>query len=221
MCAVHSSRRIGRINATVGIIQEVRSKRKLDEIALLARTKVICEGKDEQVDPEELVQDDLLMARAGDQIQVDGTIVGAGRIEVDESALTGESDLIQKSTDDEVLSGSICIIGETTVLVTGVGEQSLANKLTKEAREFKLELTPLQHDVNRLLRMLLLIVIFFSFLATLGLLLIDLPFEAWLQVMAVVTGSISAGLLTLITLNYSWGALSALVMNYGRIWMRH
>ncbi len=153
------------------------------------------------------MQDDLLVVRAGDQIPVDGLIVGDGRIEVDESALTGESDLVLKSPGDDVLSGSICNTGETVVQATGVGERSFANKLTKEAREFKLELTPLQRDVNRVLRILLLIVAFFSFLAVLGLLLLDLPFSAWLQVMAVITGSISAGLLTLITLNYSWGAV--------------
>ena len=196
-------------NAVVGIIQEIRSKRKLDEIALLARVKVtvLREGQEEQVDPEELVQDDLLVVRAEDQIPVDGIIVGDGRIEVDESALTGESDLVLKSTGDEVLSSSICNTGETAVQATRVGERSFANKLTKEAREYKLELTPLQRDVNRVLRILLLIVAFFSFLAVLGLLLLDLPISAWLQVMAVITGSISAGLLTLITLNYSWGAV--------------
>ncbi len=149
----------------------------------------------------------MLIVRAGDQIQVDGKVIGDGRIEVDESALTGESDLILKGLDDNVLSGSICITGETAVQATAVGEKSFANKLTKDAREFKLEMTPLQRDVNRLLRVLLLIVIFFSFLSILGLFLLDLPFEAWLQIIAVITGSISAGLLTLITLNYSWGAV--------------
>ena len=197
-------------NAVVGIIQEVRSKRKLDDIALLARAKttVIRDGQEQQVDPSELVLGDVLVIRAGDQIPVDGKLLGQGKIEVDESALTGESDLIPKSEGDEVLSGSFCITGQTDVEATGVGEQSFANKLTKNAREFKLELTPLQRDVNRLLRVLLLIVIFFSILAVMALFLLDLPFNAWLQVMAVITGSISAGLLTLITLNYSWGAVS-------------
>ena len=90
---------------------------------------------------------------------------------------------------------------------TGVGEQSFANKLTQNAREYKTEFTPLQREVNRLLRVLLLIVLFFSILAVLALFVLDLPFGAWLQIMAVITGSVSAGLLTLITLNYSWGAV--------------
>lgn len=196
-------------NATVGIIQEVRSKRKLDEIALLARVKVAVrrDGAEQQVDPTELVQGDLLVIRAGDQITVDGVVAGDGKIEVDESALTGESDLVPKTPGEEVLSGSFCVTGETLVEATRVGEESFANKLTQNARQFKTEFTPLQREVNRILRVLLLIILFFSILAVLGLFVLDLPFSAWLQIMAVITGSVSAGLLVLITLNYSWGAV--------------
>lgn len=196
-------------NAVVGIIQEVRAKRKLDEIALLAvaRVAVLRDGRETQIDPSELVLGDVIVIRAGDQIPVDGRLVGDGRLEVDESALTGESDLIPKGLDDEVLSGSFCISGSSVMEATGVGEQSFANKLTQNAREYKTEFTPLQREVNRLLRVLLLIVLFFSILAVLALFVLDLPFGAWLQIMAVITGSVSAGLLTLITLNYSWGAV--------------
>ncbi len=196
-------------NAAVGIIQEIRAKRKLDEIALLARVKVsvLRDGAEQQVDPSGLVLGDVLVIRAGDQISVDGVVVGDGKIEVDESALTGESDLVAKTPGEEVLSGSFCVTGQTLVEATRVGEESFANKLTKNAREYKTEFTPLQREVNRLLRILLLIVLFFSILAVLGLFVMDLPFGAWLQVMAVITGSVSAGLLTLITLNYSWGGV--------------
>ena len=76
-------------------------------------------------------------------------------------ALTGESDLIGKTTGSPVLSGSFCVTGEALVEATGVGKQSFANKLTKDVRQFKLELTPLQRQVNRLLRLMLLIVAFF------------------------------------------------------------
>ncbi len=196
-------------NAVAGIIQEVRAKKQLDQIALLARVKVTVrrEGQDQPVDPSELVLGDLLVIRSGDQIPVDGVVLGNGEIEVDESALTGESDLIPKAGGEQVLSGSFCVTGETLVEATGVGEASFANRLTKNAREFKLEQTPLQREVNRLLRVVLLIVIFFSLLAVLALFVLDLPVGIWLQVLAVITGSVSAGLLTLITLNYSWGSV--------------
>ncbi len=196
-------------NAIVGVVQEIRAKKKLDEIALLARRKavVIREGQEQEVDPDEIVLGDILLIKAGNQILVDGKIVGEGAIEVDESALTGESDLIPKGPGDDVLSGSLCITGETAIEATAVGEDSFANKLTKDAREFKVEYTPLQQDVNRLLRILMLTVIFFAVIAILALIFINLPFKSWLQVMAVITGSISAGMLTLITLNYTWGSV--------------
>jgi cation-transporting ATPase E len=196
-------------NATVGIIQEMRAKKQLDQIALLAVAKVavLRDNQEQQVLPSELVQGDVLVIRAGDQIPVDGTVIGEGKLEVDESALTGESDLIAKTTGEQVLSGSFCVTGEVLVEATGVGEQSFANKLTKNAREFKLELTPLQREVNRLLRLILLMVAFFAILAILALFVLDLPIDIWLQIIAVITGSVSAGLLTLITLNYSWGAV--------------
>jgi cation-transporting ATPase E len=196
-------------NAVVGIIQEVLAKRKLDKIALLARAKITVrrDAQDQQIDPSQLVLGDILVIRAGDQIPVDGVIADAGKIEVDESALTGESDLIAKGQGEQVLSGSFCVTGGALVEATRVGEQSFANELTRNAREFKLEQTPLQRDVNRLLRILLLIVVFYGFLAVLALFVLELPFELWLQVLAVITGSVSAGLLVFITLNYSWGAV--------------
>jgi len=196
-------------NAAIGIIQEVRAKHQLDEIALLAvaTVTVIRDGQETQVNPADLVLGDILMIGAGDQIPVDGTIVGDGKMEVDESALTGESDLVLKLTGENVLSGSFCVTGGTLIEATGVGEGSFANKLTKDAREFKLEQTPLQREVNRLLRVILLIVLFLSILVVAGLFVLDVPANVFLQIIAVIAGSVSAGLLTLITLNYSWGSV--------------
>lgn len=196
-------------NAVVGIVQEVRAKRQLDQIALLARTQVSVrrDGQEQRIDPSELVLGDLLIVRAGDQIPVDGTVVSEGKLEVDESALTGESDLVTKQIHDQVFSSTFCISGEALVEATRVGESSFANQLTKSARKFDLEVTPLQRSINLLLRVLLLIVAFFAVLAVLALFLLDLPLTLWLQILAVITGSVSAGLLTLITLNYSLGAV--------------
>ena len=164
-------------------------------------------GQEQQIDPAELVLGDVLVIRAGDQIPVDGVVADESKLEVDESALTGESDLIGKTQGDAVLSGSFCVTGGALVEATRVGEQSFANQLTQNARQFKLEQTPLQRDVNRLLRILLLIVAFYGFLAVLALFVLNISFDIWLQVLAVITGSVSAGLLVFITLNYSWGAV--------------
>ena len=85
-------------NIVVSVFQEARAKRQLDRIALLARSPatVIRDGREQQVDPGELVQDDVVVVGPGDQVQADGTVLAADACSVDESLLTGESDLVRK-----------------------------------------------------------------------------------------------------------------------------
>ena len=94
------------MNVVVGVVQEGRAKRTLDRIALLMRPQatVIREGQERTVDPAELVVGDVLVIRPGDQIVVDGQVLGDGRVDVDESLLTGESDL-----DPQASGRSRCI----------------------------------------------------------------------------------------------------------------
>ena len=89
---------IGLVNALIGTAQEVRAKRQLDRIALLSTptVTVVREGRERSVDPAELVVGDFVRLGAGDQVVVDGEVVGEGALEVDESLLTGEPDLIRK-----------------------------------------------------------------------------------------------------------------------------
>ncbi len=95
------------LNVLVSVIQEIRAKRTLDRIALLTRPKAtaIREGKTVQVVPEELVVGDVLYVEPGDQIVLDGKVVH-GKMAVDESQLTGESNSVPKLNDDPVFSGS-------------------------------------------------------------------------------------------------------------------
>ena len=77
---------------------------------------------------------DTLLVHAGDQILVDGEVVGEGHMDVDESLLTGESDLVPKQAGDEVYSGSFCVTGSATYVARKVGVQSFANQLTAGAK---------------------------------------------------------------------------------------
>jgi len=81
------------LNILVSVVQEIRAKRTLDRIALLTRptATVIRDGQACALPPEQLVVGDLLTVGPGDQIVVDGTVIGDGRMQVDESQLTGES----------------------------------------------------------------------------------------------------------------------------------
>src|SRR5919205_3775894 len=123
-------------NAGVSVFQEVRAKRKLDQIALLTRptAKVVRDGREQTVDPSGIVRGDLLVVGPGDQIVVDGTVVGDWTMEVDESQLTGESDLVRKRAGDRVFSGSFCVTGSARFEAQQIGAASFANRVTAGAR---------------------------------------------------------------------------------------
>ena len=104
---------IGLVNALIGTAQEIRAKRQLDRIALVStpRVTVVREGRERGVDPTELVVGDVVRLGADEQVVVDGVMVGDGVLEVDESLLTGEPDLIRKQAGDPLFSGSFCVTG--------------------------------------------------------------------------------------------------------------
>ncbi len=196
-------------NVIIGVYQEIRAKQQLDEIALLSRPKitVIRDSQHKTVDPSELVVGDVIVIRAGDQMVVDGLVVGDGKVDVDESMLTGESDLIAKVAGDEILSGSFCVAGSALYEATGVGEESFANKLTANARKFSVAYTPLQREINFLLRLLLLLAMFIGATMFIGALIANLPFLRQVQMAAVVAGLVPNGLFFMVILAYAMGAL--------------
>ncbi|NJP11719.1 MAG: HAD-IC family P-type ATPase [Leptolyngbyaceae cyanobacterium RU_5_1] len=193
----------------VNICQEIWAKRKLDEIALLYRPKatVIRDGKELNVDPNEIVLGDILLLRPGDQIVVDGTVVGEGRIEVDESLLTGESDLIPKVVGDPVYSGSFCASGMVCYRTEKVGTETVAYKLMTGARAFRQVLTPVQQEINVVIRVFLLIACFLWILVGISFLSRSYSLNDVVQRSAVIAGLVPAGLLLAITLAYGLGAV--------------
>jgi cation-transporting ATPase E len=197
------------MNVTVGVIQEVRAKRKLDQIALLLRPKVtvIREGEERAVGPEELVRGDIVVLRAGDQIVVDGIVVGDGQVEVDESLITGESDSIRKTKGDHVLSGSYVLTGKCLFVVRRVGAKSFANTVAAEARAFRVARTPLQRDVDFVIRILMLIALIFGFLLGISALLSDIPLMRRVQMATVFAGLVPNGLFFMVIVAYAMGAV--------------
>ena len=146
-------------NTVVSLYQEVRAKRTLDRIAILTRPHavVLRDGRERDVDPSELVVGDTIRAQSGDQIVVDGRVVGPGYLELDESLLTGEADLVVKRAGDAVLSGSFCVAGDGWYEAETVGAASFANQVTATAQSHRRFLTPLQHQANVLVWLLLVI----------------------------------------------------------------
>ncbi len=141
-------------NAVIGSFQEFRAKRALDRLALLnaAQARVRRDGAEAEIPPGEVVQDDILVLRAGDQIPADAEVVTARGLQVDESMLTGEADAVDKLPGSEVLSGSVVVAGEGAARVTKVGADSYANRFADEAKKFSLMRSELRSSIDRVLK---------------------------------------------------------------------
>jgi len=140
-------------NSSIGIIQEVRSKRTLDALAVLNApySTVRRDGIDTTIASKEVVLDDVIVLILGDQIVVDGEILSSINLEVDESLLTGEADPVDKSSGESVMSGSFIVAGSATMRATAVGADSYAFRLSSEARRFSLVKSELRNGVNRII----------------------------------------------------------------------
>lgn len=149
-------------NSIIGIVQEVRAKRALEKLAILNAPKatVVRDGETQEIAAEEIVADDIIDISSGSQIVVDGEVVTAIGLEVDESLLTGEADSVDKEIGAQVMSGSFVAAGSGRVRATGIGSESYASKLSEEARRFTLANSDLREGVNKILRVLVVVVPF-------------------------------------------------------------
>ncbi len=131
------------INTVIGIIQELRAKKTLEGLSLVSSplVKAVRDGREDLVPSEELVLDDVVIFEAGNQICADA-IVCEGNVTVNEALVTGESDEIKKSIDDELLSGSFVVSGKCKAKLVKVGYESFASKLTVDAKRAKKKQRP-------------------------------------------------------------------------------
>jgi cation-transporting ATPase E len=202
-------------NTVISLVQEIRAKRVMDRIAILMRPKatVLRDGVLKELDPSRVVLGDILYVHPGDQVVVDGPMLGASTMEVDESLLTGESDHVIKHPGDALLSGSFCVSGGGYHEAEKVGLSSFANKLMAKATAFKRELTPLQRQVMKIIRTLLLVVVIFQILVwtrnTVG----GIPFVESVRMSTVILALIPNGLILSIALTYALGAIRLLGQN--------
>ncbi|MFM2032139.1 MAG: hypothetical protein RLZZ297_904 [Chloroflexota bacterium] len=198
----------GLVNAIIGTVQEINAKRKLDRIALLTRSKVhvVRDGGLHNIDPAELVRGDIIRVGVGDQIVVDGTVQGEGRVDMDESLLTGEPDLVVKRAGDTVLSGSFCVSGEAYYVAERVGNDSYANQLTNSVRSFQVVKTPLQNQITFAVRLVTVIVAIMSGVILLQTVIEKFPVIRTVQISAVLSGQVPYGLFFLVALAYAAGA---------------
>ena len=148
------------INTLIGIAQEIRAKITIDKLAILTARKsiVIREGQKWTVPTEELVLDDIVCLKTGDQVPADARIL-EGSLEVNESLLTGESDNLPKNEGDELFSGSFVTSGEACCQIIHVGKENYASQITSEAKEFKRHNSELKNSLNAILKVISIIIV--------------------------------------------------------------
>lgn len=142
-------------NSAIGVIQELRAKRTLDRLELVAapKARLMRAGVLSEYPIDHIVVDDLIDLRPGDQLAVDGVVVSSNGLEIDESLLTGEADPVIKQPDDTCLSGSFVAAGSGRYRATRVGDDSYAAKLAQAAKRFTLVRSELRDGIDWILGM--------------------------------------------------------------------
>ncbi len=197
-------------NVLVGVFQETRAKRQLDRIALLNRplTVVIRDGEEKEIAPEDVVIGDLVVLRPGDQVIADGRLISVSGLGMDESLLSGESDILPKRTGDEVVSGTHALTGSATYETVRVGAETTANEITVRARQSRMPRTPLQREVGFVLWAMTTVVIILGIvvaraLSDAG----DVTFTETVRAAAVIVALVPQGLAVMVTVSYAMAAV--------------
>ncbi|MBU5480826.1 HAD-IC family P-type ATPase [Blautia sp. MSJ-19] len=198
------------INTLIGIAQEIRAKKTIDKLAILTARKsvVIREGQKWTVPTEELVLDDVVCLKTGDQVPADAKVL-EGSVEVNESLLTGESDNLPKNVGDELFSGSFVTSGEANCQIIHVGKDNYAAQITSEAKEFKRHNSELKNSLNAILKVISIIIVplgallFYKQYYIVG----DTFKDSIVSMVAGVLGMIPEGLVLLTSVALTLGAL--------------
>ena len=198
-------------NTLIGIYQELKFKKTIDQLSILAESKikVIRSGREVYLSQNQLVLDDIYIVDQGGQIPADGSIIKSQGIEVDESLLTGEADHIPKKKSDPVLSGSFVTSGQAYIRVESVGLDNYANKLALEAKEEKNKKSKLMKTLDKIIRILTFTIV------PIGLLLFYSSYSqgidfrtSVLSATAAMLGMIPEGLILLTSVTFAVGAMN-------------
>ena len=207
------------INTGIGIVTELRAKRTLDKLSILVASEFLVrrDGKDVEVSHNEIVLDDLLWIRAGEQVPADGQIIQTWGLELDESMLTGESRTVRHKVGEQVYSGATAVSGMALVKVNAVGSHSYAATLTAQAKVYKKTVSDLNKGINTILKFMtflvvpLCILLILSQVHTVGGWGAALSTGEWRQAVvsavAGVVGMIPEGLVLLTSLNFAVAAM--------------
>jgi len=143
------------INTFIGIIQEIKAKRTIDQLSLQVKGKIktIRNGIEELIDPTELLLDDVIKLSSGEEIPADSIIL-SGEVELNESSITGESIAIKKSIGDTIYSGSFMVSGNCIARVVRIGAENFIEKIACEAKKMSKSKSEIMNSIGRLLKVI-------------------------------------------------------------------
>jgi cation-transporting ATPase E len=156
------------LNTVIAVTQEIRAKRAMDKVNMLIvrEVTVVRDGKEACFGHGDIVEGDLVVLRRGDQAVVDGSVAESNHLEIDESLLTGESEPIRKNERDTILSGSFCVSGVGYYTVERLSDASYASQVTRVAQKMKASTSPLQKNINRIVKLLFAVAVALCLLET-------------------------------------------------------
>lgn len=140
-------------NTLIGMIQQLRAKKILDNLTLLSEAKylVLRDGNKVEVSVDNLLQGDTIFLEGGQQIPADAEVI-EGKISANEALLTGESDEIEKTSGNVLMSGSFVVSGNCRARLTAVGVDSYIAKLTAKAKEMKEKPSEMMGDLDWIIK---------------------------------------------------------------------
>ena len=140
-------------NSLIGIVQELLAKKKLDSLSLMhsPTTRVIRDGVAVSIPTKDVVQDDLIELRSGDQVPADGHVLESYQLEINEANLTGEIDAVPKAAGDPLMSGTIVTAGRGFYTAASVGAEAYAHRIAAEAKIFQRTGSEIHRSINKLL----------------------------------------------------------------------
>ena len=197
------------LNTGLGIFQSLRSKRMVDKLTLLVskRARVIRGGEESEIDLEQIVKDDIVRLGRGDQIPADGVVV-QGEAQVNESLLTGESDLIRKVPGSHLMSGSFVDSGVVCARVEHVGADNYVARINNEAKYVKKVNSEIMNALNAIVRFASAIML------PLGIaLFLSSAYESYARWAAAAGGSAASILTWLFSGSAAWGEVSTAILS--------
>lgn len=198
-------------NILIGIYQEIKAKIIIDKLKIVSADKVtvVRDGEKKEIRPTEILMDDLLYLKPGDSLVVDAKVVQSDNLEVDESIITGESEVVIKKENDSLISGSIINAGYGYAKVVSINSDTYANKMIKEASKNTDNSSYLMKNINNILKVVTVLII------PVGILLFITQFfysnqtyaESVLSSVAGVIGMIPDGLVLLTSISLTVGVI--------------